>query len=592
MKLYLFALVIVAALFAGGQQPVQAQTDKHGFTISHQTEIDPDDPAQTQVTHTVTVTNRTEEALTGLDLAVPVATLEELEVTGTGEIEHTVEPARVRSANRPFRLQVVSLQFAEAPAGVDESWDFSVRYGAPELVHTASSSAAMLLPALDGGIGADWQWQLRIPRDWPGINYDPPVHSLSLAGSHREFTFRSQDINSSLFGVSFAESVVYELTQQTQLHNRALWPQTKQLLLPGDTHQQTAYLAAVNPEPQRLYTDQDGNTIAAYRLRPWQSLDVETRWRLKVDQLRYDPAEVGDMADTPEVLAEYTVGNDDWPTQTVIGEQATRLIEPDSDAWSNVRQLHNYVQSEFELDPQSPADADTETVFEAQAGTNRQIADVLVTMLRSQGIPARAIAGGRQLMSSAPAVAADHTWVEAYVVGLGWVTLDPLWSQAFGSFGYSSFDHLAFSIISQPQQRRDYELPSATDMDIATAEAIPQVREEPLRITAARYMLLPGVAIDQVTAINQSGYTVDGVNINGAKEGTLAPRSSVRERTWSWSGWGSFQASVTSPSQELTVTAERIWWPLLVVIVLLSSASMLQFYGYRIKQYFKRRLHG
>lgn len=592
MKPYLFVLVIVAAVFAGGQQPVRAQTDRHDFDITHQTEIDPEDPAQTQVTHTVTVTNRTEEALNSLELAVPAATLEGLEVTSAGEVEYTAELSRVRSGNRPFHLQVVSLQFDDAATGADESWDFTVRYTAPELVRTASRSAAMLLPALDGGIGADWQWQLRIPRDWPGINYDPPVHSLSLAGSHREFMFRGEDINSSLFGVSFAETAIYELTQQTQLHNRALWPQTKQLLLPGDTHQQTAYLAAISPEPQRLYTDQDGNTIAAYRLRPWQSLDIEARWRLKVDQLRYDPAEAGDMADIPEALEEYTIGDDDWPTQTAIGEQATRLIEPDADAWGNVRQLHDYVQSDFELDPQSPTDADTETVFETKAGTNRQIADVLVTMLRSQGIPARAIAGGRQLMSSAPGVAADHTWVEAYVAGLGWVTLDPLWSHAFGSFGYSSFDHLAFSIISQQEQRRDYELPSAADMDITTAEAMPQVRKKPLRIAAARYMLLPGIAIDQVTATNQSGYAVDGVNINGAKEGTLAPRSTARERTWSWSGWESFQASVTSPSQELTVTAERVWWPLLAVTVLLSSAGMLQFYGHRITQYFKRRLHG
>lgn len=72
-----------------------------------------------------------------------------------------------------------------------------------------------------------------------------------------------------------------------------------------------------------------------------------------------------------------------------------------------------------------------EFLFETRAGNCEYFAAALAVMLRTQGIPARVVAGfqrgewnpfGRYFTVR---MRDAHAWVEAYVAGTGWITLDP-----------------------------------------------------------------------------------------------------------------------------------------------------------------------
>jgi len=72
-----------------------------------------------------------------------------------------------------------------------------------------------------------------------------------------------------------------------------------------------------------------------------------------------------------------------------------------------------------------------EFLFESRAGNCEYFAAALAVMLRTQGIPARVVAGfqrgewtpfGRYFTVR---MRDAHAWVEAYVAGTGWITLDP-----------------------------------------------------------------------------------------------------------------------------------------------------------------------
>jgi len=149
----------------------------------------------------------------------------------------------------------------------------------------------------------------------------------------------------------------------------------------------------------------------------------------------------------PDVTAESlaAAGADD-PAE--IDEQFTQLPEstPDrvadltanvtadaSNRYETARTIEQYLETnkEYSLDVDRPegnvADA---FLFEMEAGYCTYYATTMVTMLRTQGIPARLTVGyvpGEQVDDNRYVVRGfdSHAWVEVYFPGQGWVPFDP-----------------------------------------------------------------------------------------------------------------------------------------------------------------------
>jgi len=85
----------------------------------------------------------------------------------------------------------------------------------------------------------------------------------------------------------------------------------------------------------------------------------------------------------------------------------------------------------YSLDVRRPSGTVADSfLFEMQAGYCTYFATTMVTMLRTQGIPARFVTGyttGQQVAEDEWVVRAldSHAWVEVYFPDVGWVTFDP-----------------------------------------------------------------------------------------------------------------------------------------------------------------------
>jgi hypothetical protein len=73
-----------------------------------------------------------------------------------------------------------------------------------------------------------------------------------------------------------------------------------------------------------------------------------------------------------------------------------------------------------------------------------EYSDLLITMLRAQGIPSRAVFGYGYDPSKKNTLPEKHQWVQAYIEGTGWVSIDPTWGNTSRRFIGSDFDHFSW----------------------------------------------------------------------------------------------------------------------------------------------------
>lgn len=579
-------------------QPVQAQdSDTAGHKLTNRTQAVANESAsRLTVTHQVTVTNQDKQAMQELDFALVAKQADDLEVAyqnGT-DIPYTLEERDSRVSGRVFHHKALSLDFPRSVKGAGTSWTFEISYTTPDRIHTVGDNVTITIPLVDGGVADKWKTVVNVPRTFKRANYTPRVDRFSQSDGRRKLTFTKRNIGKDVLGVSFAGTQTHTVTLSSDLQNLLPFPKTVTLPLPPDLHNQSVYIDQIEPQPSEVRVDPDGNILARYRLWPWEQKQVSVRAIVRLSHLRYDASGAGPVSDTPQHLAQYTKDGAYWPTGGTVREKSQQLIKSGAAAWQKTRQLHHFVRDEIELQPTEAARLPADRVLDNRQGDAGNVADLLVALLRSQDIPARAIEGFVYPSSGVSDTTSPHTWAEAYVAGVGWITLDPVWAGQFRSFGSSSSDRVAVRILGNDRQQDDSRSPASLAHKLQPSGKLPERKPEHVRgeisVTAVRRMVLPGVAYDQRSIHNGSGYIVDNVSASGIFNGSLAPYANLTRGQWELAGFRGFDVSYqVGKADAAEISSEVSWWPVLFPVLLIIVAGVVQFYRYRARAYKERR---
>ena len=90
--------------------------------------------------------------------------------------------------------------------------------------------------------------------------------------------------------------------------------------------------------------------------------------------------------------------------------------------------------------------------LQEKTGVCMEYSDLLIAILRAQGIPARAVFGNTVgLLTSPKFKEAGHQWVEVWI-GSGWLQVDPTWSRKGSELIGPDLDHFMYYVGSSPQQ--------------------------------------------------------------------------------------------------------------------------------------------
>ncbi|NWH07193.1 MAG: transglutaminase family protein [Alphaproteobacteria bacterium] len=200
-----------------------------------------------------------------------------------------------------------------------------------------------------------------------------------------------------------------------------------------------AFAVSTQPRAQLFtYEDHLGNTVHHFNvLKDHAELQIEMHASVEMAEIATLPEALSsDAWDLlrPEMLnaEEYDMLHTQGlavPCEGISAFLSEHAITRDSDPLTTLRALAWAVHDGFAYDTDA-TDVDTplEEVLKIKRGVCQDFSHVMIAGARALGIPARYVSGylyHRNEIDDRPAPDATHSWVEAFMPGLGWIGIDP-----------------------------------------------------------------------------------------------------------------------------------------------------------------------
>lgn len=569
------------------------------------------------ITENYNVVNNTSRAyLTNIIISTPSNQISGVKaVYNDGEIIPTevTEKSAVNSGYS-YKYNEIRLIFPRIIYGYGKQWGFSVSYNAKSLVEDKGSAHIVYIPQIKTIEGeTTYNLRLKIPDTFGTLHpIGTKAFTYTIVGGKQIVDFNKEDLASQPIALLFGDFAIYDINFNFPLTNSSLLPQTFTITLPPDLGNQKSYVETLDPRPNNTHLDDDGNVLADYRLAPNQSLIVKTKILSKVQYLEYDLSKSGYKKDIPITLVKkYTRTYGYWQADETVKQAAAKLNQDNRPVIDNVKAMYQFVIDKLSYNK-------NKIKFNLRQGAQKALAnpsnavcleysDLLIAMLRSQGIPARMLVGygySGDLKNSNSVSDSLHSWVEAYVPGIGWMELDPTWGEKFDEFGYSDLDHFAFAVWGTNNQQPSAVTVGSQDQNYQYENAsliYEQNVNEPANIGNVRgqkLVLLPFLILNRFYLIAKSVVTSDEnillVDNKKIELGSLAPSQKININrlefsfNWTKSNQVKFETNNRAPAVLLATTLIKPnYWPMGLIIALLliivGWLIMIRLHSSRIK---------
>lgn len=566
------------------------------FTYSNQVTYRVENGDSTRVTEAYSITNQTDrQYLTELKISTPTAEVSGLEVTYADGSKIPAQATRkqIQRGDINYDYQEVVITFPRQVVGLHRNWQFVVSYSAKGLVDTRGGSHTVYVPSLETNDQIeDYRVTVDVPAEFGTAHFTGAKSASAGMENGRQFyVFEKNDLTKQALALSFGDLSTYKVNFNFPVQNDSPISRIVTVTLPPDLNNQKVFLDRIDPQPSTTHLDEDGNILAGFKLSPHQRITVKTEVAVRVKFLEYDLSTQKTKSALPaDLVTRYTQPTANWPTTGPVADQAAKLVKPDRPVVDNVEAVYRFVIEKLSYN-------DAKIKFNVRQGATKALADptnavcleyadLMIAMLRSQGIPARMPVGYAYSGSLKPSDTVSdslHAWVEAYVPGIGWMTLDPTWGEKFDQFGKSDLEHLAFAVWGSQDQSPDPVMAGGRDTGYQYEDVklnfVTQV--EPIKASGAlavtRYALLPFISLDRVAVTAQSRIVTDTNKVKlGQTEldfGSLAPSQKIALFHWAigngWNHPGEAALSRTADQKLLVLATSQpqlSYWPMIGVV--------------------------
>lgn len=381
-------------------------------------------------------------------------------------------PVVLSGPGRPGAPLITSLEPAKAAVGTEvtvSGLNFGLQQGSSQVLFAwvsgdgsrdfREAEAAALTPALaydlDYGEWSDRELQVRIP---DGASSGAVVVATDKGRSNAVYF----EVEGAAGTKLFPEKRTYAVQYAIEVGSAAVEGEASGLYLwvpqPVQAPEQRE-IQLVSEEPAPLFADVQGvKLVFLENLKPGESYTVTQN--LMVDrysvETRVDVNKMPQSYDTTRRLYKRYTAADALVSadREAVVKLSRSVVGPERNPYRKARALYRYLIDRLEPDPSSQ-ETDPLRSIETRKGSAYAYALLFTALARSQGIPARPVAGyliDRDLKSS------RHYWAEFYVETVGWIPVDPYLGEGKSRqplpadqapltyyFGNLDFGRLAFS---------------------------------------------------------------------------------------------------------------------------------------------------
>ena len=456
-KLLIFLAVIFSSLFFS--QKVGATEN---FDTSSEVIYDVKDDETTRVTLNIGLTNKSSDFF-----AASYSVQTGFEDIKNINIKDSLGDIKFKTEKNENGIQL-TFDFNEKTVGKGNTQEFSISFDTKEISKNYGAVREVNIPGLSNQKDyTTFNVEVRTPDSFgkPSI-IKPKVDNLKTTQNSIYFT--KKDLGNGGISIAYGDFQVYEFNLRYHITNKNLFPELTEIAIPADNNYQKVAINNIEPKPENVVIDRDGNWLARFKLLPSQDLIVIVKGMAKISYLPKSQQLSDDLK------KEYLKPQEYWEVHDEkIKKAAGNLKTPQA--------IYEYVVKTLKYDTNriasSQVRAGARNVLEnPESAVCLEFTDLFVTLARASGIPARAVEGFANTSNTSyrPLSLVEdvlHAWPEYYdEEKKSWIMVDPTWGNTTNGIDYFNvldFDHFAFVIKGIDS---DYPIPAGGYKSKATKD--------------------------------------------------------------------------------------------------------------------------
>jgi len=377
--------------------------------------------------------------------------------------------------NQGNKTTNIVIPFKDKALGKDKSQQFTLEFDSLDFAHKLGSIWEISIPRLTKTDSlTSYQLTLSVPTAFgkPATITPNPI-TQTPSGNHIIYRFNQEDLFTSGISATFGQTQYFNFSLNYHLNNPNIYQVKTEIALPPDTAFQKVIYDTLEPQPENIVVDLDGNWLATYILSPKQTLDILATGSAQInlnprqDFIRYE------LTNKENYLSSQKYWETDNP----------RIIKL-ADELKTPQKIYQYVVNNLIYDYGRLSD-NTTRFGAANALDNQDSAicmeftDLFVALTRAAGIPARVVNGFAYTTNSKLrplSLKQDilHAWPEYYNESKAlWVPVDPTWGNTTGGvdfFNQTDLNHFSFAMLgidsTYPVPAGAYKLESNQTKDV------------------------------------------------------------------------------------------------------------------------------
>ena len=367
---------------------------------------------------------------------------------------------------------------------------------------------------------------LSVPTSFADPDFVSPEPSrITESGGQINLQFTKNELLNSGISAIFGNNLNFEFETSYILSNKSIFPKYVNIILPGSSAYQQAFITNIEPRPENTTKDELGNTLAIFKLNSNQEYEVKVKGNIKT----YLNSQQKDVLTEAERKL-YTSSSEFWDKDNP--NIKTKLSEiyientPESD-FEKARMIDKYVSSFLQFDPTRIEKHDfvrfgsITALNNPERALSAEFVDLESALLRAQNIPTRQVIGFSMKSMNKPFSYSNqnlHSWLEFYDVNNGWVTSDPTWENTTSGADFFAFNDLNHIALAFSNGEEDYILPTSIETKIYDGELNEQKGAElDIQVTPEILSGFPSKAKVRVNNLGNYPFPASTLEINASK---------------------------------------------------------------------------
>lgn len=480
-------IILVLIVLLASVKPVSAETE---FITDYQVSYTVQPNGQTHAKFSISLTNKISNIYASefsLSIGSP-----QLTQVKTYQSDQILTP----QVNQGSNTTNIIIPFPDKILGKDKTRTFNLEFESPDFATQMGNVWEISIPKLSqSGNLNSYSLSLSIPQAFgqPSIMSPVPTRQEAL-NNNTIYYFTADKLKDKGISATFGTSQFFDFSLNYDLINKNLFPVKTVIALPPDTSWQKIFLNGLEPKPETITVDQDGNWLAHYQLNSKQTLSITATGSA---QLLLQPRQDLPVFE-PNLLADYLTPQPYWQSDNPkIKALAEKLISPDK-IYAYV--VSNLIYDYGRLTENNSRLGAADALDSPESAICTEFTDLFIALTRAAGIPSRAINGYAYTVNSTLrplSLKKDvlHAWPEYYDADRKiWVPVDPTWGNTTGGidfFNHFDLNHFAFAILGKSstspapagaykingstakQVQIDFGKPAAANLNLAAVFQLP-----------------------------------------------------------------------------------------------------------------------